>query len=115
MLATRKKTEARKRSCWFHPMDPDTTGRDLAYLSTAGVLFRRVATDCLFVPIRNMQYLAVVDEDEVIFSDGAGDRSIEMAWQNFRPQARSALTDSVPYEAVYYATGAPRTMIRLQS
>ena len=101
---------------FFRPQELERTSRCLpgANYNLIYRLFRRAATDCLFVPIRNMQYLAVVDEEEVIFSDGAGDRSIELAWQNFRPQARDALTDSVPYEAVYYATGASRTMLRLQ-
>ena len=77
-------------------------------------LLRCATSGCIFVPIRSMQYLAVVDRDEVIFVDGAGDRSIELAWQNFQPQARDALTDPVAYEAVYYASGAERTMARLQ-
>ncbi|MHB8551406.1 MAG: hypothetical protein ACYDB8_10655 [Acidiferrobacterales bacterium] len=77
-------------------------------------LFRRAAADCLFVPIRTMQYLAVVDDQEIIFADGAGNRSIELAWQNFQPRTRSALTDAVPYDAVYYAPGAAKTMLRLQ-
>ena len=77
-------------------------------------MFRRAQTACLFVPIRSMQYLAVIDAEEIIFSDGAGDRSIELAWQNFRPQARSALIEPVAYEAVYYTEGAAQTMLRLQ-
>ncbi|MHB8453474.1 MAG: hypothetical protein ACYDDO_01995 [Acidiferrobacterales bacterium] len=77
-------------------------------------LFRRAPADCLFVPIRSMQYLAVIDAEEIIFTDGAGDRSIEIAWQDFRPQARSALTDPVAYQAVYYTQDAAQTMLRLQ-
>ncbi len=77
-------------------------------------LFRRMAGDGVFVPIRTMQYLAVVDDDEIIFVDGAGNRSIELAWQNFRPQARGTLTDPVVYEVVYYTSGAAQTMVRLQ-
>ncbi len=77
-------------------------------------LFRRASGGCLFVPIRSMQYLAVVDAEEIIFTDGAGDRSIELAWQDFQPQLRSALTEPVAYQAVYYAQSAAQTMSRLQ-
>lgn len=56
----------------------------------------------VFVPLRSMQYLAVIDMQEVIFSDSNGPRVIQVAWQNFRPQARSSLDGPVPYERVIY-------------
>lgn len=58
--------------------------------------------DCVFVPIRTMQYLAVIDAEEVIFVDGHVRRWVEVAWRNFRPAMRTALDEPVPYEAVYY-------------
>ena len=69
----------------------------------------------VFVPIRSMQYLAVLDEEEFIFVDGGGSRTIEIAWQRFRPGTRQALDEAVPYDAVYYSAEAPETMKRLQS
>lgn len=98
---------------------PQEVRRETRHLPAASYsliyrLFRRTATGCLFVPIRSMQYLAVVDSEEIIFTDGAGDRSIELAWQNFQPQARSSLTEPVAYDSVYYTEGAARTMLRLQ-
>ena len=39
---------------------------------------------------------------------------IELAWRNFRPGARAALTEAVAYELVYYASTGPETMARLQ-
>ncbi len=78
-------------------------------------VFRRAGGIVLFVPIRTMQYLGVVSEEEIFFVDGAGNRSlIEVAWQNFRPQARSSVTDPVDYEVVYYASSGTRTMQWLQ-
>ncbi len=69
---------------------------------------------CLFVPVRSMQYLAVLDEEEFIFVHREGARHIEIAWQAFRPQVRTALTEPVPYEAVYYSPDARQIMRRLQ-
>lgn len=80
----------------------------------AHVLLARAASRCLFVPIRNMQVLAVLDDEEFIFVDREGARMIEIAWQRFRPQARAALADPVAYEAVYYSAAAPDLMRRLQ-
>lgn len=69
---------------------------------------------CLFVPIRSMQMLAVLDAEEFIFVDREGGRLIETAWQRFRPQARSALDAPVPYEAVHYSSASAPNMPQLQ-
>ena len=66
------------------------------------VLFARGAREPLFVPIRAMQYLAIVDREEVVFVDGAGPRVIEIAWQGFHRQERAGLQDPVEYQQVFY-------------
>lgn len=71
-------------------------------------------TGPVFVPIRSMQYLAILDSEEFIFVDGTGNRTIAISWHRFRPGSRSALSDAVPYEAVYYFPEAVQTMKRLQ-
>lgn len=81
----------------------------------ARTLLKRAATGCLFVPIRSMQYLAVLDDEEFIFVDGVGRRMIELAWQRFVPQARSSLEEPVSYEAVYYSTAAAALMRPMQT
>ncbi len=78
-------------------------------------LLAHAAGGCLFVPIRSMQYLAVLDNEEFIFVDREGGRMIELAWQHFRPGARSALDAPVAYEAVYYSANGAQTMQRLQA
>lgn len=78
------------------------------------ILLSRNSPDNLFVPIRAMQYLAVVDHEEIIFVDGQGPRKIEIAWQHFRPQDRADLRDPVGYECVYYDKKGEITMRRLQ-
>lgn len=70
--------------------------------------------NCLFVPIRSMQYLAVIDKEEIIFVDSLSNRYIEFAWQQFKPQTRENLMAAVPYELVYYQYKALETMKRLQ-
>ncbi|MEJ2059399.1 MAG: hypothetical protein P8Y64_02770 [Gammaproteobacteria bacterium] len=63
----------------------------------AHLLLSRCGRNCLFVPIRAIQYMAVIDAEEIIFVDGQGDRSVELAWREFRPQARDALHEPVPF------------------
>ena len=69
---------------------------------------------CVFVPIRSMQFLAVLDREEFVFIDRERRNLIDISWQHFQPSQRSALDEPVPYEAVYYSATAPETMKRLQ-
>ncbi len=95
------------------------TGREARHLpaatyNLARVLLTRAPQGCLFVPIRAMQYLAVLDSDEFIFVDREGGRFIELAWRGFQVADRSALDEPVAYEAIYYSPGAAAVMTRLQ-
>lgn len=65
---------------------------------------------CVFVPIRSMQYLAVLDAHEFIFIDSQGDRRIELAWLGFQPQTRTALDEPVAFDLVYYRGQGEATM-----
>lgn len=71
------------------------------------------AGKCLFVPLRSLQYMAVLDAEEFIFVDSQNKAWVELAWQRFRPQARSALDAPVPFEVVHYLPQAADTMKRL--
>ena len=75
----------------------------------------------IFVPIRSMQYLGVIDEEEIVFVDsqayavrgGEGGRVILLAWQ-FRPDLRSDnLSEPVPIDVVYYDRSAAEIQKRL--
>ncbi len=77
-------------------------------------LLARSTTGSVFVPIRTMQYLAVLDAQEYIFVDRENRRFIDLAWQRLAPQTRTSLQDPVPYEAVYYGAHAEEVMKRLQ-
>jgi hypothetical protein len=81
--------------------------------NTAHLLLEHSRGGVVFVPIRSMQYLAMIDHEEIIFLDSENKSWVEIAWQNFRPQQRSALTEPVAYEAVYYTSGGVETMKRL--
>ena len=80
----------------------------------AHVLLARAANGCLFVPIRSMQILAVLDAEEFIFVDREKGRMIDLAWQRFRAGERTALDEPVAYEAVYYAANGSETLRRMQ-
>ncbi|MGA9665039.1 MAG: hypothetical protein WBQ69_01145 [Gallionella sp.] len=81
--------------------------------NTAHLLLEHSRDSVVFVPIRSMQYLAVIDDEEIIFLDSENKSWVEIAWQNFRPQQRISLTEPVSYEAVFYSQNAKETMKRL--
>lgn len=86
-----------------------------ATYNLALTLLSRSPTGNLFVPIRAMQYLAILDDEELVFLDGERKCWIDIAWRRFKPQARVSLDDAVAYEAVYYRDGAKLLMSRIQA
>lgn len=80
----------------------------------AQILLAQSTTGVVFVPIRSMQYLAILDADELVFLDSSNKSWIEIAWQNFNPQQRTSLDQAVPYEAIYYNQSGAAVMQRLQ-
>ena len=73
----------------------------------------RSDSGCLFVPIRSMQYLAILDAEEFVFLDGERKCWVDIAWRRFHPQHRASLEDPVAYEAVYYQPNAEKLMSHL--
>ncbi|BBP05836.1 hypothetical protein TPL01_07430 [Sulfuriferula plumbiphila] len=84
-----------------------------AIYNLAHTLLAQSQTGCVFVPIRTMQYMAVLDKAEFIFVDRERPGLIELAWQSFHPGSRIALEDPVPFDLVYYDKRAAHTMQRL--
>lgn len=77
----------------------------------------------LFVPIRSMQYIAVIDAEEVIFVDslsyavqkGEGGRMIILAWV-FPPEGgRDSLNAPVPVELIAYADNTKQLQARVMT
>jgi hypothetical protein len=101
---------------FYRPRELQRVPRTLpaATYNTARRLMARAEGDCLFVPVRSMQYLAVLDAEEFIFVPRDRGRMIEIAWQNFLPSARDRLDAPVPYDAVYYTPDSEQVMRRLQ-
>lgn len=85
-----------------------------ATYNLAHTLLARSKSGNLFIPIRSMQYLAILDFEELIFLDGPRKCWVDIAWRNFRPQLRNSLDEPVSYDAVYYTTEAAQIMSRLQ-
>ena len=86
-----------------------------ASYNVARILLARSERNVVFVPIRSMQYLAVLDHEEFLFIDAQGMRQmVQLAWQSFRPQERTSLDQPVAYEAVYYSPQAKSLMWRLE-
>lgn len=84
-------------------------------------LLSRSATGHVFVPIRNMQYLAVMDKNEVIFVDSLsyavskdqGGRLILIAWQFPHSHDRASLADAMPCDVVFYERKNNDVQLRL--
>jgi hypothetical protein len=62
-----------------------------------------------------MQYLAILDSEEMVFVDSERKCWIDIAWLDFKPRLRNSLLDPVPYQAVYYHQDATKLMWRLQA
>ena len=83
--------------------------------NTIKLLFENSDSSSVFLPIRSMQYMAVIDKEEIIFIDWLkAKKVIELAWKYFKPQERSNLTDPVSYRFCCYNEKAIETMKRLQ-
>jgi hypothetical protein len=103
----------RTRETFFRPVEPAARERSALPADIHNGLKLLLARDpggCCFLPIRSMQYQAVIDRDEVVFvdaaggyahQDGVGGRLIRIAW---RPDLlpRGSIAAPVPFEIVYY-------------
>jgi hypothetical protein len=79
------------------------------------LMLARGGGDHLLVPIRSMQYLAAIDNEEIVFVDGQGPRTIELAWRDFHAGDREDLRAPVSYTCVYYHEKGQQITGRLQS
>ena len=77
-------------------------------------LLARCKDPYLFVPIRSMQYLAILDLEEFVFIDGERKCWIDIAWRRFQSQERTALDQPVAFDAIYYRADQAVIMTRLQ-
>lgn len=107
---------------------PEETARERVTLpaplyNRCRLLLARCPQPHVFIPIRTMQYQAVIDAEEIIFVDnqsyavrnGRGGRLITLAWVLAPGIARESLTEPVPIEIVYYDRETRATHRRLMS
>jgi len=107
---------------------PEETSRERVTLpaplyNRCRLLLARCPRPHVFVPIRSMQYQAVIDSEEIIFvdnqgyavRDGRGGRLIVLAWKVTLGSPRESLTEPVPIEILYYGHETHDTHRRLMS
>lgn len=90
----------------------------------AHTLLNRSGADHLFIPIRTLQYLAIVEPNIIWFvdsmayavQDGEGGRMITLSWKpDIRPSQRESLEQPVPCTVTHYGGDHSATQTRLRS
>lgn len=81
----------------------------------AHLLLARSGRPCTFVPIRSMQYLAVIDHEEIVFVDRERPALVQLAWLSFQRRERNALDERIEFEAAFYTQDSLQLMARLMS
>lgn len=96
------------------PLGQESRRLPAAEYNLARMLQARSPRGTAFVPIRAMQILAILDAEEFVFVDNQHKQLAVLAWRGFRPQERESLDDPVPFEAMFYRTGARELQRQLQ-
>jgi len=113
----------RTSETFFRPpaLGCSATALPASLVNTCRVLLNRSETRCVFVPIRSMQFQAVIEKDEIIFidsqggyavQDGEGGRLITVAWR-FPGDTRDSLSAPVPVEVAFYRADGEEIQRRL--
>ena len=78
------------------------------------ILLFRSPDPFVFVPVRSMQCLAILEAAEFNFVHREARREIELSWQNFAPGERGGLDQPVAFDAVLHSPDAAAALLRLQ-
>ena len=81
----------------------------------AHLLLAHADSPCVFVPIRSMQYLAVIDREEIVFVDRELPSRVQIAWQSFRRHERSALDERIEFVVAFHTRESLGVMPGLMS
>lgn len=105
---------------------PDEVGREASSVpadiyNLARTLLGRSEFSCVFVPIRSLQYLGVITENEIVFVDSQayacngneGGRLIVTVWQFRSTHGRGSLSEPVDCDVVFYAPDSEEVQVRL--
>jgi len=88
----------------------------------AHTLLKRTQSDHLFVALRSLQYLAIVEEDSFWFVDSMeyavrgdeGGRLIRVSWHPTKtPHEREALTENMDCHVIFYGQDMKEVQMRL--
>lgn len=101
----------------------DSTTIPASLYNRCRLLLNRCSTEYLFIPIRSMQFLAVYDEEEILFvdsqayavRDGEGGRLIVLSWSMPVHPDRDSLSTPVAIELVHYLETDRELQVRLMS
>ena len=85
-----------------HPVASTSTTLPAETYNLARTLVARSPQGYVFVPVRSLQYLAVLDREEFAFVDSRYPNLVAISWRSFRPQARTSLDGAVPYRCLLY-------------
>lgn len=107
---------AQVRETFLRPPEVGRNSRTLPadLYNRCRLLLAQADHGCLFVPLRGMQFLAVLDREELIFVDsqegprwvdGQGGRPMLMSWRFPPASARHSLNTPVPCEMIHYRAG----------
>ncbi|MBF0265760.1 MAG: hypothetical protein HQL46_10845 [Gammaproteobacteria bacterium] len=83
------------------------------YYNQIHLLFAQAKDSQVFIPIRSMQFLAVIDKTEVMFVHSVRKQFVCVSWNHFKPQERETLTDVVSYQCEIYEQEYLDVMLRL--
>ncbi len=89
----------------------------------AHTLLNRSDSEYVFVPIRSMQYLAVIEGHDIWFVDSLayavneneGGRLITISWHTNPKMERNALIENTPIEIIFYQKHISEIQLRLSS
>ena len=104
--------EAVGQQAWTLPADIYNLSR---------TLLGRSEFNCTFVPIRSMQYLAIITRDEIVFVDSLayayredeGGRLIVLAWKFDNTTRRDAIDQPQPCQVIHYHPEGRQIQLRL--
>ena len=108
---------------FFRPdeIERESTSIPAEIYNIAHTMLARSDNACVFVPIRSLQYLAVLTADEIVFVDsmsyivnqGHGGRVIMIAWVFNHGHVRDSLDTPMACDVVYYHPGSYDVQRRL--
>jgi len=94
-----------------------------ATYNLAHILLNRTTSDHVLVPIRSMQYLAVIDGNDFWFVDSLayavnekeGGRMITVSWHTEKAIDRHSLGQNIPLKVIFYERDMKDIQLRLSS